>query len=423
MMKKTSYPFSARIPGALLKSKSIKEGGGILFLFITNDTMIFNIGIDFFCCLLTLVFLTSYRKDFSDTYDNRLLFRMELSVLTVLLTDIFMWLLNGRQGALLRVVAYLDNMIYFTAEIIVVICWVKYAYYRIYGQPIAKKKEQLLLLAPGFVLFLLILFTPLTRWYFYLDGRNYFHLGIFANIISFIILVYLVSASFLAFLRSRRETLIDRRQELLTIAFFAVPPFLGGIFQIMFYGLSIVWPSSVFSSLFILRNKESRAILQDALTGLNNRRNVERYVSSYKNKNDNSAYQGGVILLDINDFKHINDEFGHDVGDVALVQTAHILRAAFKGYAAFLSRYGGDEFVILLPECSRAGLEKAVESIRRSCLAFNDSGEFPFRLSMSMGCALSEEKAVVSIAELIKRADEDMYREKLLYHQRQEADE
>lgn len=71
------------------------------------------------------------------------------------------------------------------------------------------------------------------------------------------LLSYLSSVSLLAFFKAQKEPLVDQQKELRTIAFFAIPPLIGGVLQTIFYGMSFVWPSAVLSSLLILLNKEA----------------------------------------------------------------------------------------------------------------------------------------------------------------------
>lgn len=379
-------------------------------------TLLFNVGIDIFAATITVIIYYSYKNDFGNTYDNWLMVRIEGAVLLAILADIAMWVLNGKSGTGVRGASYAVSMIYFMMQLLVGLAWLKYAWYRVFGENMSRKGELLSRGIPLFLLGVCIAFTPLTGWCFYLDEYNYYHRGALSTPMFVFILAYLLTASAMALARYRQEVFVDRKKELLSIAFFAVPPLVGGVIQVAIYGVSLVWPSMVISCLMILLNKESRTISQDSLTGLNNRRSMEKYLRGYGEGGQAGAI--ALLMMDINDFKQINDQYGHHTGDAALIQTANILRRTFNGTSAFLARFGGDEFVVFLAGAKASEVDETVRKIRDHFAAFNQTGQFPFGLTVSIGYAVSEGKAPNRIANLIKQADENMYREKTRYHQR-----
>jgi len=389
-----------------------------MIIFDISETLFFNIGIDVFSGIISLIILYSYKRDFADTYSIRLLRMIEAAVLLILLTDIVMWILNGKSGDYVRALSYIDNIIYFILQIVAALFWLRYAWYRIFGHSMPRKNEAFYVLVPFIILSMIVIASPLNGWCFYLDDANYYHRGVLSAPMSVVILAYLLSVSVIALSQYRKEVLIDRKKELLTIAFFAVPPFLGGVVQTVFYGLSMVWPCAVVSSLMILLNRESQVISQDSLTGLNNRRNMERHLRTYEEGQNRPVT---LIMLDVNDFKHINDQYGHYSGDMALIQTSNILRSTFNGTSAFLARYGGDEFVIVMPEGKESTAEETTQKIKNNFDVFNRSTQFPFRLTVSAGYAISTEKADNRIANLLREADEKMYQDKSRYHREKQT--
>ena len=389
-----------------------------MIVFDISETLFFNIGIDVFSGIITLIILYSYKRDFADTYSIRLMRMIEAAVLLILLTDIVMWILNGKSGDYVRALSYIDNIIYFILQIVAALFWLRYAWYRIFGHSMPRKNEAFYVLVPFIILSMIVIASPLNGWCFYLDDANYYHRGVLSAPMSVVILAYLLSVSVIALSQYRKEVLIDRKKELLTIAFFAVPPFLGGVAQTVFYGLSMVWPCAVVSSLMILLNRESQVISQDTLTGLNNRRNMERHLRTYEEGQNRPVT---LIMLDVNDFKHINDQYGHYSGDMALIQTSNILRSTFNGTSAFLARYGGDEFVIVMPEGKESTAEETTQKIKNNFDVFNRSTQFPFRLTVSAGYAISTEKADNRTANLLREADENMYQDKSRYHREKQT--
>jgi len=377
-----------------------------------SQTLAFNIGIEIFSIIITLIIWKTYRREFADTYDNRLLCHTEEAVFTVLVSDIFTWILDGRSGTLIRNLYTFDIMLYFFMQIIVALLWLYYAYYRIYGQHLSWRKGIL-----AYIIFCIlggiIISSPFTGLCFYLDSQNIYHRGNLSALMALVLLVFLLVLSLLARWRIRYEKLLDRKRELKTISMFAVPPLLAGTFQTLHYGLSLLWPGVVISCLLILLNRESQAVSLDHLTGLNNRRNMEKYL---RMPEEEQNYPLSIILLDLNDFKEINDVQGHDTGDVALTRAADLLRSTFGGTSAFLARYGGDEFVVILPGSDEAAARYRIQEIKASFSAFSQTKQVPFRLSVSAGYAVSRGNAADCLNQLLKEADERMYEDKLAYH-------
>ncbi|MDD2562368.1 MAG: diguanylate cyclase [Eubacteriales bacterium] len=369
----------------------------------------YNAGIGIFSCAITLVIWYFYKRNFADTHDIGMLRRIEASLLVVLLSDIGMWLLDGRAGGLIRVMLYVINIINFLMAIVVAIQWLEYAWFRIYRREMPGIRKMVPALIPFGLTAVFILSSPWTGWSFYLDDANVYHRGEFAILQYLVLLAYLLGASVMALIQRKKEAARDRRAELLTIAFFTAPPLMGGLVQTAFYGLNLIWPCAVISSLLVLLNKAGEAISQDTITGLNNRRNLEKHLRQYDENQDRPVT---LMMLDIDAFKRINDQHGHSAGDQAIMEAAQVLKKVFGGSSAFLSRFGGDEFVVVIPGADEGKAQAAITRIHASFEALSAEHSFPFQLSVSAGYAMSEKTGATRTAELLKTADKRMYEAK-----------
>lgn len=150
------------------------------------------------------------------------------------------------------------------------------------------------------------------------------------------------------------------------------------------------------------------AASRDFLTGLFNRRHFFQYgqkiVTQFRNRQSSLA----VAMIDIDHFKQINDHYGHDVGDVALIQIAQALQLHFNNDG--LARLGGEEFVVLLPDSDQTKVKKQLEAFRiyqeKHPLLTLDGKVMP--LEVSIGCAsLSTETANLTL--LLQHADQKLY--------------
>lgn len=161
--------------------------------------------------------------------------------------------------------------------------------------------------------------------------------------------------------------------------------------------------------LFIYLNAQKRQITTDGLTGLNNRREFDAHLQ--RKIELCPEHEWGLLMIDVDDFKRINDELGHAVGDEALWHTADILRGVFGKDPVFLARYGGDEFAVLGDWFGQEQIEEAIARIQEGIDRFNKEGQLPLQLSMSIGYAFWHEAGRRG-ENLIQQADERMYEEK-----------
>ena len=168
---------------------------------------------------------------------------------------------------------------------------------------------------------------------------------------------------------------------------------------------------------FYIRSMEDM-ISMDPLTKLNNRGQLFRYAAQERSRRRDNVKTYAVIA-DADGFKQINDNFGHAEGDRALVRIADALKNAAKPlrYPPFLSRYGGDEFVLIVYAEQSEEVERLIEDIRRSLSQAGADNALPYQLSVSVGYA-EWETGHVSFQDCLQRADAGLYVEKRRRSQR-----
>ncbi|NTZ90830.1 GGDEF domain-containing protein [Agrobacterium tumefaciens] len=148
----------------------------------------------------------------------------------------------------------------------------------------------------------------------------------------------------------------------------------------------------------------------DALTSVFNRRALERAVRAILSGEE--QYQSlGVMIVDIDHFKSINDRYGHAMGDLALQKTAGLLRSALRKND-ILARYGGEEFVVVLQDVSHATATATADRLRRLIEAQMIDEESGLSLTASFGVVWQEARAISSWDELIAIADDRLYEAK-----------
>lgn len=153
--------------------------------------------------------------------------------------------------------------------------------------------------------------------------------------------------------------------------------------------------------------------MTDALTGLLNRYGLQRSLQHEQSEARRYNRALACLLIDIDNFKAVNDTYGHAAGDAALMQLARVLTEAVRG-SDVVCRYGGEEFLVLAPETQLDGALALGEKIRLTTAArlFGD-GQRAFPLTLSIGAA--ELSTQESANDMIARADA------ALYHAKQEG--
>jgi diguanylate cyclase (GGDEF) domain len=153
--------------------------------------------------------------------------------------------------------------------------------------------------------------------------------------------------------------------------------------------------------------------LVDELTGLYNRRGFLT-LAEQQLRLASRAEKGFLLAFaDLDDLKQINDTFGHHEGDMALINTAAILKETFRN-SDIIARIGGDEFVIVLIEAHNDDAEIIVRRLHANVESHNAKENRPYKLSISIGTAYYDpESPSFSIHEMLSRADTLMYAQKL----------
>jgi diguanylate cyclase (GGDEF)-like protein len=170
----------------------------------------------------------------------------------------------------------------------------------------------------------------------------------------------------------------------------------------------------------MLELKRSRDILErsariDGLTGVNNRREFEKVLEMEWRRASRGRQQLSLILIDVDHFKAFNDHYGHLAGDSCLRQVAGAIQGALNRSHDAVFRYGGEEFVVLLPETDRLGAEAVAQRIRTDIMSLgikHERSSTGLVVTASQGvCALTPSNSH-SPHELVEKADAALYKAK-----------
>lgn len=312
---------------------------------------------------------------------------------------------DGWRGTGMRVALYALNSVNFLAALAMMVLWL--LFFLAYFTKKASKTHILLTHIPmaiGTILVILNLFFPI---FFYLDASNVYVRGYgYYALLALELSVAAFTVFCTIFVRRRMEPF----KNLATYLFFT-PIFVGCILQACFYGLALQWPSIAIGVTGLVLSAQNQSIYRDPLTGLYN-----RFYLSYLQRNFSTRKKTfTVIMADINDFKSVNDEFGHKIGDEALIDTARTL-VSVVGESGSVVRYAGDELLIIVPTEEDVS-EKYMSEINEAFAKQATTPERPYSISLSMGslqCRLSNPD---SLDEFMNQIDKRMYDSKKRYHE------
>jgi len=251
---------------------------------------------------------------------------------------------------------------------------------------------------------------------FSVDADNLYHRGASFYLITLIAYGYfIIGVAYLLYFRNS-----FRHKAISLLLFFPFPILIGSLLQIMFFGIEVAGISMVLTLLIIFLHMQNSQANKDHLTSLYNRSLSEQYLSHLISHQKKAKPIGG-ILMDINDFKRINDAYGHDLGDTSLRFFSRLLSDSFRS-GWLIARYGGDEFILLREGSSQQELAEELAHFYDQFSLFNAKKILPFPLSVSVGSALYEAIGSMDGPSFIKVLDVQMYEHKRIYHAQQNGD-
>lgn len=178
-------------------------------------------------------------------------------------------------------------------------------------------------------------------------------------------------------------------------------PYWNIFVKIMFFAIFIY----ILSYLKQILEREKMLARIDYLTEIANKRYFYESASKEINRSDRYRYPFTVAYIDLDDFKRVNDLFGHAAGDNLLRTTAQTLKSSVR-VADTVARIGGDEFAILLPETDYENAENVIKRVQREVLSVVEKSSLPATLSIGMvTCA----KPPCTLESLVMKADNLMY--------------
>lgn len=373
-------------------------------------TTAYYIEINTICIAFLMLMCTQIRKkQGQSSTENSIFFRMFIASIVLCAADMSSGILRGMMFRGAIPLTEICNLIYFVMITTIGYLWTLYVNIKLKR---ASRKKTVLWSLPLIVIIIIAVTNPWTDILFSLGSYNLYvrSPGIYFHWV--INWIYLLVPAFQIIRAVLRERNRNRRRDMSVLLYFIIAPAAAGIIQMLCYGVSCFQAGITISLLIIFMLGQNVQILTDALTRLNNRRGFNNYEEEIvRHEASNNLF---ILVIDIDDFKQINDKLSHLTGDRALQDAADVLKKVCSERTSklFLCRYGGDEFVI-------AGAAKGAEYEERLCRRIhagfdklNSEEKNPYKLNVSIGMAKGKCMEVDDVERLLRMADEDMYEEK-----------
>lgn len=317
------------------------------------------------------------------------------------------FLVDGKSFIGCRQLNYISNSLCFIGTVSMGLLWCLYVNLRIYRN-FKKISEKIAVMMIPWMIEVVMVLGNLVRpgIMFKVSADNVYQRtgGALAGYITLVI--YLAYSLYMVY-HSRKQGV---NLSYFSVFYFVCICFAGVLIQLVFYGVTSSWLLAAVTLIFIQMQSYAENIYMDELSGLYNRRYLKAVLAKRKNTDANSLYG---IMMDVNDFKHINDSFGHSMGDKAISTMGNILFKSIPD-AGIAIRYAGDEFIVLLTGADKACVLATINEINKNISRFNDSKAEPFELSVSMGYAEFGKDDNTEV--FLRNMDDKMYEEKRRYH-------
>jgi diguanylate cyclase (GGDEF)-like protein len=350
--------------------------------------------------LLLIIYVNLYFKEEIYSYSNRLFRAIVLNGILITFLEIMSWVFDGPDKAEYYIINLFANTLLFMFANGVAGFWVSYIDYKIFGDQ-KRIRKRLWYQSPFILTFtigIINLFYPII---FRLETDNvYYRLP--GYLIAFALVYGMLVYAFYLTIRYRNQL---KTNTLPIVMVFLLLPFVGSLVQLYFSDFIIIWPLMALAIVVIYLFLETTSVTKDYLTGLYNRNYIDDYVTNLLQKNVSFT----VIMIDIDDYKKINDTHGHIKGDKTIMAFSKVLKKAVLN-SAVVARYGGDEFIIISQLSSETSIVTIQDKIKRLLLEEQDS--VLSKIRFSFGYATKNKQNNVSFDDLLVQADDNMYKDK-----------
>ena len=359
---------------------------------------IYYLEINIICIIILLAIFDKFKDESLNNSSDKYYEKTLLATISFSLFALISGIFNGTSYNFSQIILIISHSLYFFSESLIGYFYTNYILKRINLQE--KRKYKFILYIPLIlsIFFLIINFFQKTLFTISIDNlyspSKYIYLYNLINVLYVLIII----TNLISYYFYNKNS----KNEIKSLILFTLLPVVSAGIQNYNYGIILGQVGFTLSELLIYFNNQKKEANYDELTSVYNRRAFNKRANKifYSNK---SMF---LMLMDADDFKIINDKYGHLEGDKALIQIAYILNRAInnthKNYS--LARYGGDEFVIVGNIQNKDEVAQLINQIEEEEKKYNKETNNKYNIKLSIGYALQNDNHT-SVEDLIKEAD------------------
>lgn len=354
------------------------------------------IDLDIIVVIFLVVMLHKYKTKFK-MYEkiNKTYVYIIITTIIIIILEILDKILLLHHNAILVPITKIINIIGFGLSPMSSFLWMIYLL-----QYFNMELKSKLMIIPLIINFLISLLSYKYGFIFEVNNLNLYNRGTFFLAPTLITYFYFMTSLIIIF--KNKEKTEDK--EYINLIIFEAIPFFAAIIQIFFNNLVLIWGSVGISLVIHYIYLQEKLLRYDNLTGVWNRMTSELYIyNNFINKNRPFS----LIYVDVNDFKLVNDTYGHNEGDKALINVANFLKNYFKGLGK-IGRMGGDEFIIIMYKENEIQINGMIRDVNVQLCKYNIKLNKSYSLTISTGYKKFYND-YSQIADYIKDIDELMY--------------
>jgi len=375
--------------------KGVLKVSGISVI-LRVDLLIYSIVMNFI-----MYFYLNFQK-IKENYGTKLFKRIILSIIIITTIEVLTWCVGEIGNSAQIPIHYWSNALFLSLIALPEALSFAYLDFKIFGSEERSKKRLFLYLIPTYMNIGFVIYNHFYRGVlFYIASNNQYYRGLFYKISMLGAYIFLIIAVVYFY---RYKNMISGR---ITQAFigFCFIPVIGSFLQMISYGTTFGMPSYTLAVFLAFMLVERDELLRDPLTNLYSRAHFENRLRFKLKSRDPFT----IIMADLDEFKIINDTYGHTVGDQVLKKVSELLQSLLN-FEDLVYRYGGDEFVILIENTEDIG-EGVIEKIDK-CLDFFNINNLNYNIELSCGYLYIEEPEKWHMMEIVNNVDKKMYQSK-----------
>lgn len=331
------------------------------------------------CVILVILMICSHMVRLRRQGSDKLFTLMIVLTASACIVEPLTFFIDGRDFMFSRILSILCNSYLYVMNVIVSYLWLVYVDLKMFQNNRRIRTHYVKYAIPGFIALLLVLLNLRYDFLFYIDDDNCYKRQPLGYAFIAVTVLYLIASLVVRRIYYRKSG----RNRFFPIYMFIAPIFIGALAQSLSYGVSLAWCSVSLGLVGLYMSLQNELSYSDPLTKLYNRNYLGHIMGEIVRKRTGS----GGVMIDLDYFKSINDNYGHTIGDQALVDAAQLIKSTVPTDALTV-RYAGDEFIVVVYSDDERLVREMIDRLRSALIDFNATSRRQYKLSFSIGYAM-----------------------------------